>query len=42
MKTGKTSDIFPGIALTDLRVRLVPVSAHFEKLRFGSFVDEVM
>lgn len=39
MKTGKTSDIFTGIAL---RVCLVPVSAHFEKLRFGSFTDEVM
>lgn len=41
MKTGKTSDIFTGIAFTDLKVHLVPVSAYFEKLRFGSFIDEV-
>lgn len=39
MKTGKTSAIFTGIAFVDLRVCLVPVSAHFKK--FDSF-DEVM
>lgn len=42
MNTGKTSDIFTGIGFMDLSVPLVPVSAHVEKLRFGSFVDEVM